>query len=297
MTPSHPFTALMKRYCQQQKLDHLNGLHQTNINGVWFYRSDSQSERQPLVYQSGIIIMGQGQKRVHLSEQTFSYGPGDYLVLGVPLPLECEAWGQQDEPLFGIAIDIDPQRLAQVAGQLRQFDCFSDSTAPECGLVASKMAPSLEQAVTRLLEAMLDEAEANILGDSIITEIVYRILIQKQGRVLYELVNQDSHYARIAQTLNWLHQHYPDQISVEQLAKTANMSLSSFHRAFRQVTLESPLQYLKKVRLDKAKDLIVKEGKRINDVAELVGYTSSSQFSREFKRHFKTTPKQAINTL
>ncbi len=292
----HPFTSLMERYCQQQKLDHLNGIYQTNINGVWFYRSDSPSERQPLVYQSGIIIMGQGQKRVHLSEQTFSYGPGDCLVLGVPLPLECEAWGQQDEPLFGIAIDIDPQLLAQVAGQLRHFNCFAnDNAAPECGLVASKMAPPLEQAVTRLLEAMLDDAEANILGASIITEIVYRILIQKQGRVLYELVNQDSHYARIAQTLNWLHQHYPDQITVEQLAKTANMSLSSFHRAFRQVTLESPLQYLKKVRLDKAKDLIIKEGKRINDAAELVGYTSSSQFSREFKRHFKTTPKHAVN--
>ncbi|MFO6424396.1 AraC family transcriptional regulator N-terminal domain-containing protein [Motilimonas sp. KMU-193] len=292
----HPFTTLMESYCQQQGLDHLNGIHQTNIDGVWFYRADSPSARQPLVYQSGIIIMGQGQKRVHLSEQAFDYGPGDYLVLGVPLPLECEAWGQRDEPLLGIAIDIDPQLLAQIAGKLSHFNHnTSDKTVVECGLVARKMAPTLEQAVIRLLDAMLDDAEANILGSSIIKEIIYRILIDKQGRVLFDLVNRDSHYSRIAQTLHWLHQNYPTQISVEQLAKTANMSLSSFHRAFRQVTLESPLQYLKKVRLDKAKELIIKDGKRINDVAELVGYTSPSQFSREFKRHFKTTPKQAIN--
>jgi AraC-like DNA-binding protein len=60
------------------------------------------------------------------------------------------------------------------------------------------------------------------------------------------------------------------------------------------VTLESPLQYLKKVRLNKAKELIQLEGRRVNDAAHLVGYTSTSQFSREFKRHFNMTPKGVI---
>jgi AraC-like DNA-binding protein len=57
--------------------------------------------------------------------------------------------------------------------------------------------------------------------------------------------------------------------------------------------MESPLQYLKKVRLNKAKELIQVEGKRVNDAARLVGYTSPSQFSREYKRHFNETPRGA----
>ena len=59
--------------------------------GVRFFRATKGSPRQPLVYQSGIIIMGQGHKVVYLGEQQVSYGPGSYLVVGVPLPLECEA--------------------------------------------------------------------------------------------------------------------------------------------------------------------------------------------------------------
>ncbi|MDF4802162.1 helix-turn-helix transcriptional regulator, partial [Vibrio parahaemolyticus] len=52
-----------------------------------------------------------------------------------------------------------------------------------------------------------------------------------------------------------------------------------------------PLQYIKKVRLNKARDLIQLEGKRVNDAARLVGYSSPSQFSREYKRHFNETPR------
>lgn len=70
------------------------------------------------------------------------------------------------------------------------------------------------------------------------------------------------------------------------------MSVSAFHQAFRNVTLESPLQYIKKVRLNKARELIQLEGgRRVNDAARLVGYTSPSQFSREYKRHFNETPR------
>ena len=71
------------------------------------------------------------------------------------------------------------------------------------------------------------------------------------------------------------------------------MSVSAFHRAFRQVTLESPVQYVKKVRLVKARDLINYEGKKASEAALLVGYTSPSQFSREFKRHFNQSPSAA----
>ena len=71
------------------------------------------------------------------------------------------------------------------------------------------------------------------------------------------------------------------------------MSVSAFHQAFRAVTLESPLQYIKKVRLNKAKELIQIEGKRVSEAALIVGYNSSSQFSREYKRHFNQTPAQA----
>ena len=56
------------------------------------------------------------------------------------------------------------------------------------------------------------------------------------------------------------------------------------------MTSTSPLQYLKTIRLHKARMLMVHEGLRAGMAAERVGYESSSQFSREFKRLFGTSP-------
>jgi len=73
------------------------------------------------------------------------------------------------------------------------------------------------------------------------------------------------------------------------------MSISVFHRSFKQVTGSSPLQYLKKIRLNRAKSLILHENIKVTDAATRVGYESPSQFSREFKRYFGVPPTQAHN--
>ncbi|TIC85381.1 helix-turn-helix transcriptional regulator, partial [Crenobacter intestini] len=57
----------------------------------------------------------------------------------------------------------------------------------------------------------------------------------------------------------------------------------------------SPLRYIKEIRLNKAKSLLVHEHLPINVVLEQVGYKSASQFSREFKEYFGHPPSEAAN--
>lgn len=153
------------------------------------------------------------------------------------------------------------------------------------------MNSSMLDACKRLMSALCNELDVAILGDLLLEEIVYRTLVSKEGYVLFELAHQEGSYARVAKALTRVHQAYHEQLNVQTLAEEANMSISAFHQAFRSVTLESPLQYIKKVRLNKARDLIQLEGRRVNDAARLVGYSSPSQFSREYKRHFNETPR------
>lgn len=287
---------LMQSYADSYGFNDLEGIRETAVPGVWFYRSSKGNQRQPFVYQSGIIVMGRGHKHIHIGNQPVHYGPDDYLVVGVPMPLECEAFPEKGEPLLGLSIDVDSALLHRLVSELEnaKFQVSAYSEQDGFGLISVKMADDMLESCKRLMLALHSDLDTQMLGESLLTEIVYRVLTGPEGHVLFNLAHHDSQYARVAKALNKVHQSYADGLTVQNLAEEANMSVSAFHSAFRKVTLESPLQYLKKVRLNKAKELIQLEGRRVNDAAHLVGYTSTSQFSREFKRHFNMTPKGVI---
>jgi transcriptional regulator GlxA family with amidase domain len=69
----------------------------------------------------------------------------------------------------------------------------------------------------------------------------------------------------VAHALKVMQSDYAAKLDVEQLANRVRMSASAFHRAFKEITSDSPIQYLKKVRLTKAKDLMVRENMNISN--------------------------------
>lgn len=286
----------MNAYVELKKLGQLEGLVETKIPGVRFYRSAQSNVRVPLIYQSGIILMGQGYKNIYLGEHKMSYGPGDYVVLGVPLPLECETQSTDGEPILGITLDVNPGLLHSAINHIEQHNGIRKESekTDQLGMKCVSLCDPLQDAFLRLIKAMQNDSEAEFLGESILREIVFRVLQGPMGHVLYERANADGNYAKVAKILDIVHSNYESALTVESLAAKVHMSVPVFHRAFKQVTAESPLQYIKKVRLTKAKELILAEGVRAADAARQVGYNSPSQFSREFKRHFNYSPKESL---
>ncbi|MEL7290921.1 MAG: AraC family transcriptional regulator [Pseudomonadota bacterium] len=284
----------MQVYVAQNNLEQLEGISKTAVDGVHFYRSSQGNRRQPFVYQSGVIVLGQGTKNIYLGNEPVRYGPDDYLVVGVPMPLECEAIAENGEPLLGLSIDIDAQVLHRLVNQLESQGYYkpcNDSGACT-GLKSVAMDDEMLDVCLRLMKALCHPIESSILGANLMEELTLRALMSREGHVLFDLARHEGHYARVARALEYLHQNYNQTVTVQDLAQSANMSISAFHNAFRSVTSASPIQYIKKVRLNKARELIQLEGLKVGDAARLVGYNSTSQFSREFKRHFNATPKE-----
>ena len=89
-----------------------------------------------------------------------------------------------------------------------------------------------------------------------------------------------------------MHTRYTEPLNVTRMAEEIGMSASAFHHNFKAVTASSPLQYLKSVRLHKARMLIMHDGLGAAIAADRVGYESASQFSREFKRFFGSRPTE-----
>ena len=74
------------------------------------------------------------------------------------------------------------------------------------------------------------------------------------------------------------------------MAKLADMSVNNFHKLFKQAMNDTPIQYIKKIRLEKAKQLIAYNNMKVIEASNAVGYDNVSQFSREFKRYFGHPP-------
>ncbi len=285
---------LLTNYRRSLSSNAPSGTVETGVPGVLFFWIDNDTPRSPLLYDSGIVIVGQGHKVAYIGGRSFNYDADSCLVIGVPIPLECASFANEDAPLLGIRLDIDRGLLHRLVARLAApNDARSAVTrAAQSGIEPLKMDGLLLAAVARLVQSLPDPVERDVIGPAAVEEIIYRILRSEQGEILRTLTEQTP-YGGIANALELMHVSYANGLSVEDLAKEAAMGVSSFHRAFKRVTGESPLQYLKKVRLLKAKNLLVFEGKRVEETAYDVGYASPSQFSRDFKRYFEVPPSAA----
>lgn len=270
----------------------LQGSHASHLSDVRFFRSTQSRPRQPLVYSPGLIVIVQGHKVVYLKGREFTYGRGSYLILGVPLPLECQTFATQESPVLGVFIDLSAARIRRILGAMQDSQDEGESCDHAClGVEPAALDASMKAATARLLRCLRDATDARVLGEAIVDEMIYRALQGPHGQPLRQLAAQQSNFARVAKVLDYVHTHYAEPIAVESLARQSAMSTSSFFKTFSDVTGDSPLQYIKKIRLDKALNLLLLDQRPVSDVAYQVGYESPSQFSREFKRHFSVSPK------
>ena len=79
-------------------------------------------------------------------------------------------------------------------------------------------------------------------------------------------------------------------VTVAGLAEAVAMSPSAFAHVFKSATGVSPYQFLKRLRLDRARVMLVEEDRSVSEAAAAVGYSSISHFINEFKRHYGVTP-------
>lgn len=119
----------------------------------------------------------------------------------------------------------------------------------------------------------------------------------EQGARLRGIAAVGTQSNHIANTINWLNENFAKPLKVDELASMAQMSSSTFFEHFRTVTALSPLQYLKRLRLQEARRLMLSRDLDAASAGFQVGYESASQFSREYRRHFGAPPIADIQQL
>jgi transcriptional regulator GlxA family with amidase domain len=97
--------------------------------------------------------------------------------------------------------------------------------------------------------------------------------------------------------VNWIRQHFADEMRVEELAEATNMSPTTFRQHFRAITGMSPVQFQKMLRLQEARQIMLDQNMSAGSASALVGYESASQFSREYRRLFGVPPQTDIRKM
>lgn len=258
-----------------------------------FYCNRQPNVRKPVIYQPGLVVVAQGEKQAHCGSQTLRYNAGQLLVLTAPLPIECQVVSASSkEPYLAAIIPLLGEHFSALSADLDVVPSPESEVHP--GITVTALCTELKSAIKRFLQTLLCPETTRALGTAHLREVYYYALKSEAGEHLRSYLSSGSHTRQLAQVLQRIHSDLAESYTVEQLAEEANLSPSAFHRAFKRLTSESPLRYIKKMKLHKAYSLMHYEGQSVSEAAESVGYQSPSQFSREFKRLYGKSPSELL---
>lgn len=274
-----------------------NGMHDTALRHLKVIRIDTPTPCTPAIYEPRLCIVVQGRKIAALGEQVFHYDPLHYLVVSMTLPLVGQVIeATPDKPYLCLRLDIDPDLISGLILDLGG-GVPAAGAGSTCAAYAARMTSPLLDAVLRLVRLLDTPEDLPLLAPMAMREIFYRVLLGDLGHHLRDLTVRDSRAQRTARAVEYLRTRYLEPLRVEELARSAHMSVSSLHHNFKAATMMSPLQYQKQLRLHEARRLMLAEGLEASVAAHRVGYESPSQFSREYKRLFGAPPRSEISQV
>lgn len=240
-----------------------------------------------------LVINGKAEHQIYGTKYEISRG--DVLII----PVHQDHAYLNAENLEIINALFDPAELEKAAfdlpeltGYQRLFSKSNSSSFPakhkgRLNIPAAKFA-----VVVSLLTNFISEIEAKRPGYKAMAASLF---VQAIGIIVrcHEHINTPPLLiSRIEQTLNFIEEHHNKNISLNQLARRAYMSRSSYQRNFRKLMNTSPIDYLVNLRIRKASALLLCHPElNITEIAFSVGFSDSNYFSRRFRKITGHTPR------
>ena len=262
------------------------GSNSTHYPGALVFRVTAPEVATPTFYPAAFFLVGAGEKRGTLRDQTFVYDPSHYLVVTSPLPMHCQTIASPAKPLLSLGVEIDLAMLRELLAELNEPPAPPASRSFR-SVFRAPLPRELEDAGARFLACLTDARRARALARQTVREMLYLVLEGPYGDSLRALA--EGPVGQLAHVLRYMTTRYADRLTVGALAEMAHMSIPTFHQHFKTTTATSPLQYMKSLRLTRARQMLQAGGK-VKAVAHDVGYESESQFSREYRRFFGFPP-------
>ncbi len=265
---------------------------ETGIKGVQLFRVSSSLRCAPAVYRPTVVAIVSGSKEAILDGTSYVYDSSQYMCCTMSMPVEAGTpAASPDNPLLGVYISLDTKVMTELAIRMETATGAigkpKNDSLPQ-GLALAHWDDAFTEALLRLLQLGDSPTDTAVLGDCRLRELYYTVMKGDAGESALRAFGVGN---EISRSIAYLSSHLDKTFTVEDMAAQVGMSRAVFHRKFKQATTMSPIQFVKSMRLNNAA-MKMAGGMNVNEAAMEVGYVSSSQFSREFKRMYGQSPKQ-----
>jgi len=260
------------------------------INLEYFEAAPAEMPRERFAQHHILINLLEAPQRVENwrdgEHRDFTYRRNEIVV--TPAGVESGwRWHVQSKV---IVITIDPAQLERFAER-------------ELGLLLTNQQlldqPQFDDPdLTAAAEMLLAALQTMSTGSEVMYESLARIfavkLLERYGdeedaEAQFSKSFTPAHYKRV---LDYLADHFGDQIAIADLASVAGLSEAHFSREFRKTIGDPPHQFLMRYRVEQATKMLRDPGATLSDVAHACGFSDQAHLTRLFKRFTGQTPRQ-----
>ena len=243
-----------------------------------------------------MVYMKKGFAVIEIAGQPVSLGPNDIVIIK---PMQFHKFIVKSENGCEFIV-LNFKFENKINGEYSEIpleDFLNFLSSRETGsYIALKVSQRNE--IILLLNRILKERESGELGSEFLNYLLVLELFVLLSRAL-KMEWENSIKTKspklkelIGISVNFIHTNFERDISLGDIARFVFLSPSYFTRAFKEETGMSPINYLLKVRIERAKELLADTGLKISDIALSVGFSNQQRFNEMFKKYAHLTPLQ-----
>ena len=260
----------------------------------------SRGKHEQEFFEINIILKGKG---VHYIEKNrILANAGDIFI--IPPHVSHGYFGSKGFDVFHVLLS-DPF-MNKYMTDLQQLPSFFTLFSAEPLLRSSSDNPlhlSLDTAQFQLIKPILEQLLSynashdpfhSLMRSHLAMQLI-ALLCQKYNEKALFVDNKSPHDVAIMNAIAYMHEHYHEKITLDNLTKLSYLSRTSFIKKFKTICKKSPSEYLMDVRINAAKNLLSKTNYSIYEIAEKTGFYDSAHFTRSFKKEVGQSPTSFRN--
>lgn len=222
-----------------------DGKNTTGLPYVNVYICEGEEILMPQTDNMYLYFIVCGTLRLNIMGIDRDFQKGQYLVSTIDTPDIGHIFRENNREFLAVSIEFDPGSVVDVFTKLPDIMISQISGKGLEKSIIEKSDREISFQVLRILDVAYSAIEGKYIGESIRNEILFYIFCGTFGADFFQKMCKLQSSKEIYTIYVWIRKHYKMDFSVEELAEKCNMSVSSFHKKFKDSTGIPPVQFQK----------------------------------------------------